>query len=250
MSVEAALRLLQEEAYARAAKCVTSCPYDVAKVLVLNDLREHLQISEALNSHLMSSLSNGASVEDALASRPGSRPATAGAGRTNAAQPGARTLERKNSKRPKAPSPSAPVVAPGGFIPTPGINAAHMEKASVLPPGAVPTPVLPKTAGEQLLGYKVLRDWPEYGGWYPGVITDYKPDTGEHVITYEFMTNTEQFEDWDMPGSSDSFCIILPEKYDLVKLAKKSKSVALTSSTALAAKSPSPYQGPKKKAKT
>ena len=55
------------------------------------------------------------------------------------------------------------------------------------------------TGGTSMMVYnlicrKVQRFWPEEGGWFDAIITDYRPTTQEHCLTYEINTESETFE--------------------------------------------------------
>jgi hypothetical protein len=47
---------------------------------------------------------------------------------------------------------------------------------------------------DNLICRKVQRFWPEEGGWFDAIITDYRPTTQEHCLTYEINTESETFE--------------------------------------------------------
>jgi len=50
------------------------------------------------------------------------------------------------------------------------------------------------TMVDNLICRKVQRFWPEEGGWFDAIITDYRPTTQEHCLTYEINTESETFE--------------------------------------------------------
>mmetsp|Transcript_10205 Transcript_10205/g.35502 ORF Transcript_10205/g.35502 Transcript_10205/m.35502 type:complete len:299 (-) Transcript_10205:839-1735(-) len=57
-------------------------------------------------------------------------------------------------------------------------------------PGA---PVIPPEAGKYI-GRKCQRYWPDEGGWYEAVITDYNPADGTHCFVYDAGTPDESFD--------------------------------------------------------
>ena len=46
----------------------------------------------------------------------------------------------------------------------------------------------------ELICRRVQRFWPDEGGWFDAIITDYRPTTNEHCLTYEINTPNETFE--------------------------------------------------------
>ena len=49
------------------------------------------------------------------------------------------------------------------------------------------------------------RYWPDEGGWFEAIVTDYKLEQGGHKLTYDVGTETESFEwyDLDNPNSGE-----------------------------------------------
>lgn len=47
-----------------------------------------------------------------------------------------------------------------------------------------------------MIGRKVWRYWPNEGdnGWVKAIITDFKENTGEHVIAYDLNTSKQSYE--------------------------------------------------------
>jgi len=45
-----------------------------------------------------------------------------------------------------------------------------------------------------MIAKRVRRWWPEEGGWFEALITDYRPHTGEHCLTYDFNKPEESYE--------------------------------------------------------
>ena len=78
------------------------------------------------------------------------------------------------AKTPKAPAASKPKAAPKAKTPK--------------GPAAAPIVV------NELICRRVQRFWPDEGGWFDAIITDYRPTTNEHCLTYEINTPNETFE--------------------------------------------------------
>ena len=64
-------------------------------------------------------------------------------------------------------------------------------------PGGVPLIV------NELICKRVQRFWPDEGGWFDAIVTDYRPVTNEHCLTYEINTPNETFE-WANISSFDN----------------------------------------------
>ena len=67
-----------------------------------------------------------------------------------------------------------------------GITPPAATSADTLP--------LPEANGKEVLGRRVQRFWPEEGGWFDAIITDYRPTANEHCLTYDINTSNETFE--------------------------------------------------------
>lgn len=52
--------------------------------------------------------------------------------------------------------------------------------------------------GRGWLGQKVSRYWPDEGGWFEAVVTDFKIEQGGHKLTYDCGRETESFEWYDL----------------------------------------------------
>ena len=78
------------------------------------------------------------------------------------------------AKTPKAPAAAKPKAAPKAKTPK--------------GPAAAPIVV------NELICRRVQRFWPDEGGWFDAIITDYRPTTNEHCLTYEINTPNETFE--------------------------------------------------------
>ena len=57
-------------------------------------------------------------------------------------------------------------------------------------------------AVNELICKRVQRFWPDKGGWFDAIVTDYRPVTNEHCLTYEINTPNETFE-WANVSSFD-----------------------------------------------
>ncbi|KAK9824407.1 hypothetical protein WJX72_010057 [[Myrmecia] bisecta] len=67
--------------------------------------------------------------------------------------------------------------------------------ASAEPPRAPPPPlgVLLHALGAELVGRRVMRNWPDNGGWWEARVSDYRR-SGCHKLTYDAGTAQESFE--------------------------------------------------------
>ena len=74
--------------------------------------------------------------------------------------------------------------------------ATALTYEGITPPAATSadTLPLPEANGKELVGRLVQRFWPEEGGWFDAIITDYRPTANEHCLTYEINTPNETFE--------------------------------------------------------
>lgn len=90
--------------------------------------------------------------------------------------PAAKAAKTAKAKTPKAKTP-----------------AASQAKG----PGGVPLVV------NELICRRVQRFWPDEGGWFDAIVTDYRPVTNEHCLTYEINTPNETFE-WANVSSFDA----------------------------------------------
>ena len=100
----------------------------------------------------------------------------AGGGGGGGGAPSAKAAKTAKAKTPKAKPP-----------------AASQAKG----PGGVPLVV------NELICRRVQRFWPDEGGWFDAIVTDYRPVTNEHCLTYEINTPNETFE-WANVSSFDA----------------------------------------------
>jgi hypothetical protein len=70
--------------------------------------------------------------------------------------------------------------------PAPKTKAAPKAKT---PKGPAAAPIVVN----ELICRRVQRFWPDEGGWFDAIITDYRPTTNEHCLTYEINTPNETF---------------------------------------------------------
>ena len=68
-------------------------------------------------------------------------------------------------------------------------------KIKAKPPAAFQAkgPGVPLVVNEPI-SRRVQRFWPDEGGWFDAIVTDYRPVTNEHCLTYEINTPNETFE--------------------------------------------------------
>lgn len=60
---------------------------------------------------------------------------------------------------------------------------------------------------DEYVGKKVKRWWQDEGAWFDGIVTDYKPEQG-HCIVYDFNTENESFEWYDIRKATPDECVI------------------------------------------
>lgn len=91
-------------------------------------------------------------------------------------------------------------------------TAKKSKKEKPKPPPAYGTgaqrKAAPTTKIDEYVGKKVKRWWQDEGAWFDGIVTDYKPDQG-HCIVYDFNTENESFEWYDIRRSSTDECVVL-----------------------------------------
>jgi hypothetical protein len=71
-------------------------------------------------------------------------------------------------------------------------------------------------ANDPLLWQRVSVSWPDYGGWYEGVVTAVDPATGEHCTLYGFKTDKEELCWFNLRNMPDSFRVLGPASPALV----------------------------------
>lgn len=100
--------------------------------------------------------------------------------------------EAPPASQPVAAAPAAqpalaqPAAAPAPQPVPPGVGAAG---AAGLQLGQVL-----EGMARQLLGQQLLRNWPEEGGWFHALVSDYLANTREHKLTYNVGKPEETFE--------------------------------------------------------
>lgn len=101
-------------------------------------------------------------------------------------------------------------------------SGTNASSSSMYPPG-VPA----------LIGRKVKRNWPENGGWYEGVITNYNRSKDEYCITYDInKADMESYEWFAVSLSSPNECQLLDERVNLLS-AQYANSKAVKNSRVL-----------------
>ena len=92
-----------------------------------------------------------------------------------------------------------------------GGPAAKVAKTSAAPKAKTPKSAAKTAKGpggaplvvNELICRRVQRFWPDEGGWFDAIVTDYRPTTNEHCLTYEINTPNETFE-WANVSSFDA----------------------------------------------
>lgn len=69
---------------------------------------------------------------------------------------------------------------------------------------------------DPFIGMRVRRLWPEDGGWFEGVVTDYSAANRQHCITYNFNTDDESFEWYDLRNRNQDECELLKGKVNVL----------------------------------
>ena len=73
----------------------------------------------------------------------------------------------------------------------PGLISRHPRNTQAVAPAGVQFLDQPL---DGLLGRRAKRYWPEEGGWFDAVITNFNPKTGEHCFMYDQGTPNESWE--------------------------------------------------------
>ena len=92
-----------------------------------------------------------------------------------------------------------------------GVPAAKAVKSAKAKTPKAKTPAVSQAKGpggvpmvvNELICRRVQRFWPDEGGWFDAIVTDYRPVTNEHCLTYEINTPNETFE-WANVSSFDA----------------------------------------------
>ena len=92
-----------------------------------------------------------------------------------------------------------------------GVPAAKAAKSAKAKTPKAKTPAVSQAKGpggvpmvvNELICRRVQRFWPDEGGWFDAIVTDYRPTTNEHCLTYEINTPNETFE-WANISSFDA----------------------------------------------
>jgi hypothetical protein len=100
----------------------------------------------------------------------------------------------KVAKKPKALS--------GRMSLSPGPTAAQRQAAAA--------------ANDPLLWQRVSVSWPDFGGWYEGVVTAVDAATGAHCTLYGFKTDNEELCWFNLRDMPDSFRVLGPASPALV----------------------------------
>ncbi|KAK9830923.1 hypothetical protein WJX81_005699 [Elliptochloris bilobata] len=122
-------------------------------------------------------------------------------------KPGRKRLKRDTPDR-HSPPGQAPAVGGAGSMA--GLNGG--QRGGPGGPSAAPLQLDP------LVGYKVQRYWPQNGGWFEGIISDYNLITNEHCIMYDAGTESESFEWYRVRGAPKSECRLTQQRIDILSL--------------------------------
>ena len=144
MSAADALRALREEAYCRVVRCFLAGEYSMQKEAMLSRLRGELAIPPARHAALRDAVERGVD----------SPWLTGGGGGGGGSGP---------------PSASGGARGGGGARARGGGSGGAAAAVADALPGV-----------DALVGHRVKRYWPEHGGWFDGVLTDYNAATREH----------------------------------------------------------------------
>lgn len=83
----------------------------------------------------------------------------------------------------------------GGYTGAKTPKPAPAPKSKAAPKAKTPKgPAAAPIVVNELICRRVQRFWPDEGGWFDAIITDYRPTTNEHCLTYEINTPNETFE--------------------------------------------------------
>lgn len=113
----------------------------------------------------------------------------------------------KAKKRKERPEPSIPHAAPAYEPPQPTQQQMRQLTEDEIAQGCKLDPYI---------GMRVKRLWPEDGGWFEAVVTDYSAVNKQHCITYKFNTDDESFEWYDLRNRNQDECKILKGKVDVL----------------------------------
>eukprot|EP00887_Chlorella_sp_A99_P000334 scaffold13.g334.t1 len=235
-AVPSASQQQRYEAYKKVMRIFVAGAYDLAKDDALSTLRvvlaipedAHLRLRQEVREEMAAgsaqpspSLGAGAAVPSAdgsaavrMASPFDTYGAGAGAGAGSKAAQGSK---RAGGGAAPAADPRKRVKQEGGGAPAGAAGArrpAVWQRAPTPPGGGAP----PAQDINPLIGRKVERNWPAQGGWFEGVISDYRTATGEHCIIYDIGKPSESYEWFRVTGATPQECRVKSETIDFSRL--------------------------------
>ncbi|PSC69990.1 EMSY-LIKE 3 [Micractinium conductrix] len=267
------------EAYKKVMRCFMQGPYDLTKEDALASLRSVLAISE--HEHLTvraaamadahhhvqlhpaaggagsGEVSVGHSSQPAahqrlgVAGLPGSGGNTPPDAPLAATQPGSRNAGSSGAAA-KRPAPSTASKAGA---------AAPRKRTRTAPQGATagagtarggPAVRAPRATAanvDPLVGRVVLRNWPHDGGFFRGVVSDYRSATQEHCIIYDMGKPTESYEWYSILSASAQDCQVTDERVDFATLSLPAGSRGAAAAAAAAAPQQPPAAAPPRAAR-
>lgn len=191
MDPGSAVAEMEITAYTAVLKVLSLDELSWAKDDLLGKLRKELNVTveehEAVKNNIMQDQDlNDLRDELQYASQPGKKSRT---GPSTYGEPAPRSGAFSGRGPPAAASqPLSKRIPPGKAKKT------GKEKSAPVTPGVPRSSSLSGAVLSQHISKRVKRNWPEYGGWLDAVITDYDPNTDEHVITYDLGTSSESWE--------------------------------------------------------
>lgn len=180
------MRFLEQEAYMAVMRALAVKPMDWGKEKLLTDLRKELNITNDQHAQFL-----GTVMEDEIVLHVREKGPSA-----KVSKDLRKKVEGAKSTIAGATTPTAKKAKKDKSKPQTGAVASGQRKA----------PSAPKI--DEYVGKKVKRWWQDEGAWFDGIVTDYKPEQG-HCIVYDFNTENESFEWYDIRRSTTDECVVL-----------------------------------------
>ncbi|KAL4422602.1 hypothetical protein ABPG75_008799 [Micractinium tetrahymenae] len=154
---------------------------------------------------------------------PGAAPAggSSGGGGGGAKRAAPSTASKAAAAAPRKRNRTTAGAAAAAAAPAAGAAAAAAPggRARTGPAAPAPRAAAGQSDLDPLVGRVVLRNWPRDGGWFSGIVSDYRPETGEHCIIYDMGKPSESFEWFKIRGAPPEACQLQEERVDFAKLA-------------------------------